>query len=143
VSDTQIISEESLAQLRRLMELREARDTAKVDLTAKEKAFRDAEADAYESLSVLAGSLKINLGDPWGTVQFSPRETHFGRVYDKEAARRYFEDQMMTAAIAEPTFVRKRLNEIVRDCREQGIKPPPGVDWTTNRGVTITRQKGG
>lgn len=138
-----ILSQQTLAQLRRLMELRDVRDEAKIAAEKASVAYREAEAEAFESLSGIKGSIKPDLGPPWGYVQFSARETHFGRVYNEQAAKEYFERMKMTGAMSEPKFVKKRLNEIARECREQNKTPPPGIDWTTSRGVTITRQKGG
>lgn len=138
-----ILSQQTLAQLRRLMELRDAKDEAEVAAKRAAASYRDAEAAAFESLSGIKGSIKPDLGPPWGYVQFSARETHYGRVYDEQAAKEYFERMKMTGAMSAPKFVKKRLNEIARECREQDKTPPPGIDWTTSRGVTITRQKGG
>lgn len=139
-----MISEESLAQLRRLMEARVKRDESKKQAETDEKEYRDIEADVYEALeqTQIKGSVKVDLGPPFGTVSFSPRETYFGKVYDKEAALEHFEQRAMVEEISEPKFSMKRIHEIVRDCVEQGIKPPPGVDHYARRGVTITRQKG-
>ncbi len=137
-----LLSAQTIAQLRRLMELRDAKDQTKLSATKASKAYADAETAVFESLSGIKGSIKPDLGPPWGYVQFSARETHFGRVYDAAKAKAYFEEMQMTSAMSEPKFVKKRLNEIARECREHGTTPPPGIDWTTNRGVTITRQKG-
>jgi hypothetical protein len=125
------------------MEARTARDEAKRDLEAKEEAFRECEADVFESLSDsgVQGSVKVDLGDPWGVVAFRTRETYFGRIIDEEAALEYFEQRAMIEEISAPKFVKRRINEIVRDCIEQGIDTPPGVDYYPQRGVTITRQK--
>ncbi len=137
-----LLSEQTLSQLRRLMELRDAKDQTKLAATKASQAYTDAENAVFESLSGIKGSIKPDLGPPWGYVQFSARETHYGRVYDPLAAKKYFEEVKMTSAMSEPKFVKRRLNEIARECREHGTTPPPGIDWTTNRGVTITRQKG-
>jgi hypothetical protein len=47
----------------------------------------------------------------------------------------------MVDALPEPKFVKKRLNEIARECYEGATTPPPGLDWYAQRGVTVTRQK--
>jgi hypothetical protein len=139
----QTISPEAVAQLRRFMELREARDVTKKAAENAEKEYRDAEGDVYEALeaSPVKGTLKVDLGDPWGVVSFAPRETYFGRIYDDYAALEHFEERAMVDELTTPKFVMKRVNEIVRDCVEQGVKPPPGIDYYARRGVTITRQK--
>ncbi len=139
---TQIVSDEAVTQLRRLMELRDDRDQATATLRRAEEAYRDAEADAYESLEGVEGAIKIALGDPWGTVAFHQRETYFARVIDPDKAHEHYVSQGMAEEVAQPKFRMKILNEDIRDRREQGQAPPPGVDWVPRRGVTITRQKG-
>lgn len=136
-----MISEDSKAKLRRHMEAREARDEAKMALKNAEAHLRETEDDVYESLEDLEGTLKVNLGEPWGTVSFRTRETFYGRIIDDEAALEYFERRQMMDELTAPKFVKARVNEIVRDHIEQGIDMPPGIDYYPNRGVTVTRQK--
>lgn len=126
------------------MEARQRRDESKKRAETDEKDYREIEADVYEALekNPIKGTLKVDLGEPFGVVSFLQRETPFGRVYDKDKALEHFELRAMVDELTEPKFVMKRINEIVRDCVEQGKQPPPGVDYYTRRGVTITRQKG-
>lgn len=139
-----MIPEESKSALRRLMEVRQKRDEAKKALELAERDFRECESDVFESLedSDVKGTLKVDLGEPWGTVSFRTRETHFGNIFDEEAATEYFEQRAQIDEVSAPKFVKRRINEIVRDAVEQGADLPPGVDYYTQRGVTITRQKG-
>lgn len=139
-----MIPEESKSALRRLMEVRQKRDEAKKALELAERDFRECESDVFESLedSDVKGTLKVDLGEPWGTVSFRTRETHFGNIFDEEAAIEYFEQRAQIDEVSAPKFVKRRINEIVRDAVEQGADLPPGVDYYTQRGVTITRQKG-
>lgn len=139
-----MIAPEAIEKLRRLMEARQKRDEDKVAAEASEREYREMEAEVYESLeeSQTKGSIKIDLGPPWGTVSFSPRETYFGRIIDKEKAMEHFEQRAMVEEISEPKFAMKRIHEIVRNVQEQGGNMPPGVDYYARRGVTITRQKG-
>lgn len=136
-----MIPEEAKAKLRRLMEARTARDEAKKALEQAEADFREIETEVYEALANVKGTIKVPLGEPWGTVSFRQRETYYGRIIDDEAALEYFEQRQMMDELTAPRFVKARLNEIVRECVEQGEAPPPGVDYYANRGVTITRQK--
>jgi hypothetical protein len=136
-----VISEESKAQLRRLMELRQVRDDRKTALKTAEEEYRDAEADTFEALEGIEGAIKIDLGDPWGTVAFHQRETFFARVIDEEAAASHYKSRGRSEEAFTPKFRMAVLNEDVRDAREQGTDPPPGIDWVPRRGVTITRQK--
>ena len=138
-----MISEENKSKLRRLMETRQKRDEDKKALELSEAAYREAEAEVFEALNdSVEGTIKVPLGPPWGTVSFRTRETTFGNIYDEEAALEYFEQRMMMDEISAPKFVKRRINEIVRDLDEQGLELPPGVAAYKQRGVTITRQKG-
>jgi hypothetical protein len=140
-----MLTEEQLSKLRRLMELRERRDETKKAASTAELEYRDAEADVFESLD--NGPVRrlnnVDLGPPWGKVSFGARETHFGRVIKgmEDEAIRYFRRQGMEDAMTEPKLVPKRLNEEVRQRIEDNETMPPGIDFYTRRGVTITRQK--
>ena len=138
-----MIDSAAKAKLRRLMEARVSRDEAKAALDAAEKDFRQIEAEVYEALeeSGLDGTVKIDLGPPYGKVSFRTRETYYGRIIDDEKALDYFEERAMMDEFTAPKFVKARLNEIVRERIEAGEEMPPGVDYYPNRGVTITRAK--
>lgn len=138
-----MISEEAKAKLRRLMEARDKRDADKKALEQSEADYRDTEADVYEAMeeSGQKGALKVDLGPPWGIVSFSQRETYYGRIIDDRAALEHFEQRGMVDETTAPKFVKARINEIIRDAREQGLDMPPGIDYYARRGVTITRQK--
>jgi hypothetical protein len=138
-----VLDHKDIAQLRRLMELRETRDEAKKALELAEKEYREAEADLYEQLAdgPVTRLPNVDLGPPWGKVSFQARETYYGRVIDEDAALEYFEQRAMADEVSRPKFTMKRINEVVRDCIEQGVTPPPGLDFYANRGITITRQK--
>jgi hypothetical protein len=138
-----LLDDNAKAKLRRLMEARQRRDEDKKAAEASEAEYRDCEADVYEALqeSDVQGTIKVDLGDPWGTVSFRTRETLYGRIIDEDKALEYFNQRAMTDEVTTPKFAKKRINEIVRDMHEQGLDMPPGVDYYPNRGVTITRQK--
>lgn len=138
-----MISDENKRKLRLLMEARVKRDELKQQAEDAEIEFRAQEAEVYEALdeSEVIGTLKVDLGEPWGVVSFRNRETYFGRVIDENAALDYFESRAMIDEVSAPKIVKKRINEIVRDAREQGKKMPPGIDFYAQRGVTITRSK--
>lgn len=145
-----MISEEAKSKARRLMEARTARDEAKQASVDAENDYREIEAEFYDELEALRdpndpnakkASIAIPLGPPWGTVTFGQRETYYGRILDEEVALEWFETRQMVDEMTAPRFVKSRLNEIVRDAREQGEDMPPGVDYYANRGVRITREK--
>lgn len=140
-----MLDAEDIAQLRRLMELREKRDSAKVALETAETDYREAEADLYEKLSSgpMSRLNNVDLGEPWGKVSFGARETYFGKIIKgmEDDALEYFNERAMTEEVSAPKFVMKRINEIVRSRKEANEPMPPGVDFYANRGVTITREK--
>lgn len=137
------IGKDIAAKLRRLMEVRQVRDEAKVAAENAEKEYREYEADVWESIeeSPVVGNLKVDLGAPFGIVSFRTNETYYGRVIDKEDAMEYFEQRAMMDEVSQPKLVMARVNEVVNEHREQGKAPPPGLDWYAKRYVTITRQK--
>jgi hypothetical protein len=139
-----MISEEALAKFRRLMDARVKRDESKKQAETDEKEYRDIEAEVYEMLdaSEVEGSFRANLGEPYGSVLFTPRKTHFGRVIDDQQAIEYYKEHQMLDQVSAPKFVMKRIHEDVRDALEQDGEFPPGIDYYTRYGVTITQQKG-
>ncbi len=132
------------AKMLRFMELRVTRDTTKAAAESAEKDYREFEAEVWDEIeeSPIEGTLKLNLGEPFGVVSFSLRETYFGRVLDKDAALEHFEQRAIVDEMTEPTISKKRVNEMVRDSIDLGKPLPPGVDFYANRGVTVTKQKG-
>lgn len=140
-------TDEQLAFLRRHMELREARDLAKEAATKAEKEYRESEADLWDTLTkdgevpVKDAGVRVPLGEPWGTVTFSPRETFYGRILDDDLAAQWLEENALADEFLEEKFVGARLNEIVRTRIEQRQPLPPGFDFSPRRGVTITRRK--
>lgn len=139
-----MISEEKLATLRRFMEVRVRRDEAKKAYEEAEKEYRDFEADVWEELSdnPVQGTVRVDLGDPYGVVSFYPNETYYARIIDSEAALQYFEERAMLDEMTEPKIVMKRANEVVREMIEQAESMPPGLDFYPRRNVRVTRQKG-
>ncbi len=138
------LGEDIAAKGRRLFELREKRDADKKKAEVSEAEFREAEQDFFMQWenSPLQGAMKIDLGGSIGEVSFSPRETYFGRILDSDKAQTYFEQRAMVDEMFQPKIAKKRLNEFVRECLDNGTPLPDGVDFYAQRGITITRQKG-
>lgn len=140
-----MLTTEDIAQLRRLMELREERDRLATEADKAKKDYQEAEMDLYERLSSgpVSRLNNVDLGPPWGKVSFGARETYYGRIIKgmEREALAYYRQRAMADQVTEPKFVMARINEEVRDCIEQGKQPPPGIDFYARRGVTITRQK--
>lgn len=131
------------AKARRLFELRETRDADKQRADASDKEYREFEQEFFQVLddSPVVGALKIDLGGNAGVVSFSPRETYFGRLLDSDKAQDYFESRAMADEMFEPKVAKRRLNEFVRECLDNGTPLPDGVDFYAQRGITISRQK--
>lgn len=132
------------SKLRRLIELREERDASKQAAEKAESEYRDYEAELWDDLSdsPIEGALKVNLGEPYGTVTFQPKETFYGRIIDEDAALERFEQRALVDELTEPKIAKARLHEHVREWLEQGEgNIPEGVDWYAKRFISITRPK--
>lgn len=132
------------SRFRRLMELRTRRDQDKSALEESERAYREYEAELYDELeaSPVRGVRRIDVGEPWGVVTFTPKETIFGRILDEDAAVRFFAGRDMEASHTRRSITKRKLNELVREYKEQGRPMPPGIDWTPNRGISISVKRG-
>lgn len=130
-------------EFRRLMELREKRDETKTAAENAEKEYRELEAELWDraAASSQLPPFKFDLGEPYGVVSFHPKETHYGRVIDKDKALDYFEQRAMMDEVTEPKIVMARVNEIVRDAMEQNESLPDGLDFYARRYITITKAK--
>lgn len=134
--------EQIASKFRRLVELRTNRDERKTAAEVSEKEYRDYESDLFEEIQSgpMQGTRRIDLGEPFGLVAFTPRETTFGRIIDSEAAVEYFEEHGQTEEMTKPQIGKGKLNERVRELLEQGKPLPDGVDFYVNRGITISRK---
>lgn len=136
-------NEEQIAsEFRRLVELREKRDEDKAAADASEEEYREYEADLFERMlnSPVKGTRRIDLGEPFGVVVFTPRETKYGRILDLDKALDYFDSRAMSDEMTKPGISKRKLNELVRELLEQGKPLPDGVDWYANRGITISKK---
>ncbi len=127
---------------RRLYELRRTRDLDKKRSEVSEREYREYEQEFYQALddSPHLGALSMDVGDGV-VVKFTPRETYYGRVLDSDAATEYFRGRAMDGEMLEDRISGARLNELVRNNRENGQSPPPGCDFYARRGVSISVQK--
>jgi hypothetical protein len=134
--------EELKSKFRRLVELREKRDSTKLAAENAEKEYREYEAELWDELddSPLKGTIKLDLGPPYGEVKFGPRETFYGRVLDKEAALDYFENRALMDEYTEPKIAMSRVNELVRECLEQKRPIPEGLDFYAKRYISISHK---
>lgn len=138
-----IIGADVQRKARALVESRVQRDTDAEAAEQSEKNYRENEAEFWMAVdeSPLQGALKIDVGEPYGVVTFQNRETFYGRVLDKEAVLEHFEQRAMIDDVMEPKLSKKRINEIVNDCLDEGKKLPDGLDFYGRRYVTLTFKK--
>lgn len=135
--------EETASKFRRLAELRETRDETKTAAETAEKKYRTYETELFDEIleSPIKGTRRIDLGPPHGTIAFTPKETSFGRIIDADAALEYFENRGMVDEMTKPSFQKRKLNEMVRELLEQQQPMPDGIDFYTNRGITISKKR--
>lgn len=138
------MDEQELQQkLRRFFELRQKRDAAKLASSKAEKEYREMEAEVWEAFdeSPQDGARKFDLGEPYGVVTFTAKETIYGDVIDEEQAMEYLEQAALVEEYTEPKLKDARVNELVRGFREQNIDLPPGFDFRPRRYVSISVPK--
>jgi hypothetical protein len=118
-------------------ELKEQLSEASKDLVTQELDV----VDMFLSANI-TGTVPVPLGDPYGTVKFRTRETHYAKIVDEDALLEYFEQRGMVDEVSAPHFVKKVLNTEVRRVLEgEGTKMPDGLTYSTKRGMTITHPK--
>lgn len=143
MAEVELISPQHKAMLRRFLELRDAKDETAAAATAAKKAHDEAELELHDTLKeALAGTLKVDLGPPYGVTSFLPQETKVANVINEKKLERYLEDRQMTEEYSKPGLVKGRLNAMIRDFDERGEEYPPGLEKFTKRFVRVTRSKG-
>jgi hypothetical protein len=138
MSEEQVLA----SRFRRLVELREKRDLTKSAAESAERDYREYESEVLELMldGPISGTMKFDLGGEHGTIAFTPRETKFGRIVDAEAALEHFEQRGEVEEMTSKQIQKRKLNELVRELLEQGKPMPDGIDFYTNRGITISRK---
>lgn len=131
-------------KFRRLVELREQRDIAKSTAEATEREYREYESELWDELedSPMKGTIKIDLGEPYGVVSFQYKETYYGRVLDKDAALDYLDNNALTDEFTSPKLEMRRVNELVRECIEEQRPLPKGFDFYPKRFISISKRQG-
>lgn len=83
-----------------------------------------------------------DLGEGYGKVTFSKRETITGRILDKEAAEASLREMGLDEAVLQPHHeVRKKvLNEHVNSWLKEGSPLPKGIDFIARRYITVTKK---
>ena len=134
-------AEELQERVRRLVELRAARDSTKLAADNAKKEFETYQAEFFAEYarSPIKKSITIDIGDD-KDVQVTPVRTHFGRILDRAAAEAYFAERAKTKEFVKEDFRMGRLHELVRECIEQKKPLPPGVDFYTKEYFRITEK---
>lgn len=129
------------ARFQRLLELRRARDIAKKSSATAEKAYRECEAELFQSIkdSGLKGRLSFDFGGDLGSASFQTRSTIYGRVLDKDTAIQALRAEGFDDVVTTEAIVERRLNEIVRDRLESTTDLPDGVDYYSRDGISISQ----
>lgn len=119
--------------------LSKAADAASARMRAVEADFWEAAEEANMK------TVPLQLGEGYGDVTFTRRETITGRVlggFEHEAAEALRAMGVAGAILDDRPAVRKKvLNEHVRDWLKQGMPLPAGVDFVATRGVTVTKKR--
>lgn len=131
----------SRADVRRLVELRTQRDRAKADADHAEAEYRAQEAVLWEKMEN-AGDTSVTkeLDDHGARVQLVRRGTVYSKILDQDSLLDSLEQEGRTDEMTKPGFEKKRLNEFVRECLEQGRPLPEGLDFYERRYITITEK---
>jgi hypothetical protein len=133
-------TEELASRVRRLVELRGERDKTKIAADNAKREFESYQAAFFEEYqnSPLKGSIKLDIGGDYGTVQVVPRSTKFGRVLDREKAVEWMREREKLDEYMKDDFRMGRLHELVREYMEQKKPLPPGIDFYSKEYFTIT-----
>ncbi len=132
------------AKARELLELKEKHSRLKAESEKATREFREVEADFWDELdeSGLRGA-PLDLGEPYGSVTLTRRETIKGRVIDEETAIESLKDMGLSDAVLKPIpqVRQKVLNEHVRDILKSATgKLPDGVDFVKTRYIQVTKK---
>ena len=146
-----MFSEEAKRKMRQLLDARDAYAEADAAAKAAKAELAEIEHDVADMFGevdeqgerLVKGTVSINLGKPYGVVKFRLRETAYADVVDEDALMDYYENRGMLDDVAtEPRFVKKVLNNEIREILDNDGKFPPGLTYYMDRGMTITRPKG-
>lgn len=127
---------------RRLVDLKDRMNAAKITAENAERAYREAEKAFWQDLADEMGNVKkfaADLGPGYGTIEFQRRETITSRILDEEAAAEALEE-LGHGDILGRKIPKIVLNELVRDWIKSGEPLPPGVDFHARRYIAVSRK---
>lgn len=134
------------SKFRRLAELRVERDQSKTANQKAEKEYRSYEAELIAELaeSKTKGTHSFDFGGDLGEMKFISKKTVYGQVVDHQLAAAYFASEegeassQTTEVMYEPKIIGRRLNEIARECHEDGGEFPPGIGFYEKKFISIS-----
>jgi hypothetical protein len=125
-------------EISRLVELRGESERAEAIFKAA-KAAHDGQQElvwgALEDMGV--SSIKIDLPDG-RQVGLTKRETIRSRIIDRETLIDALEQAGRTDEMVFTDIRKRQLNELIRECIEQGIPLPDGADFSSTKYITIS-----
>lgn len=128
--------------LARFYEKKQLHHHLKTESERASEDYRVAEQDVLDAMEELGiKTFTVNLPGI-GEVRFTKRKpTVYGRIVDADSAFLAFDKQGRADELFAPKVQAGRLNELVRECLEQGIPLPEGVDFYERAGVTVSKTK--
>ena len=135
------MDERMVSKFRRYMELRDKKEADAAKAKESKEEFDGYEQDLILELeqSKFKPPYRVDLGPPHGEVRFSPRETHYANVYNVDEVLAWLEERQLVDEATKTEIAGGRMNAIVRDLLEHEQEFPPGLDFRTRRGITMTR----
>jgi hypothetical protein len=128
--------------LMRFYEKKQKHHALKAESDAASEDYRVAEQeilDVLEGLGIKTFTVEL---PGIGEVRFSRRKpTLYGRIVDPDVAYMALDQQGRADELFAPKVQASRLNELVRECLEQGMPLPEGVDFYERAGITVSRSK--
>jgi hypothetical protein len=136
------VSESARTLARRLVKAQEDTERAKNLAKQLEAAAKDAQEAFWDRMDDEGDTTRtMDLGEPYGKVQFVKRETPRARVLSKDVARAAIREAGLDEALLEDAAIRQAaLNDYVREWLRSGEPLPAGIDVSFSRYVTITRK---
>jgi hypothetical protein len=126
---------------RRVLEARADYEKKHKVKVSAEKAKAKAEAELADTMEKQKlPSIKIELGDPWGTQEFGRRKKTLSSVFDKEAFIKWCKENHHETAYLGSEPRKAPLNALVKEYDENGQELPPGVEPRITKYVQVTQR---
>lgn len=138
-----IVAETRKTMAIRVIKAREAFEAATRAKTNAESAHKRAQAALWENLNDAdETTVTIELGDPYGKVSFTKRETIRANILAERRAEAVASIRASGLADAllsdQPNFNGKALNDHVREWIKNGNPLPDGIDFSSTKYVNVS-----